>query len=168
MEVRTYLVEFAAGGGFESANLGVSLFHVTADRRDFRDAIINLGQVFRGRFAHSVCCGRFRCHALSLSSQAKIATRHTGKRSIAVGSASHGKGHNVVPSRLMTEFMRRWRSGEPRAKAWREAQLALLATKGTKENFSNPFLWAASTQPVRGFKGAFVAAQIPAPASMRP
>ena len=26
-------------------------------------------------------------------------------------------------SQLRTEFMRRWRSGEPRAKAWREAQL---------------------------------------------
>ncbi len=26
----------------------------------------------------------------------------------------------------MTEFIRRWRSGELRAKAWREAQLSLL------------------------------------------
>ena len=59
--------------------------------------------------------------------------------------ASHWKVSDQATSRLMTEFMRRWRSGEPRAKAWRAAQLALLATKGAKEDFSNPFFWAAFT-----------------------
>ena len=44
-------------------------------------------------------------------------------------------------SQLRTEFMRRWRSGEPRAKAWREAQLSLLQSK----EFSNPYFWAAFT-----------------------
>jgi CHAT domain-containing protein len=44
-------------------------------------------------------------------------------------------------SQLMTEFIRRWRSGEPRAKAWREAQLSLLHTN----EFQNPFFWAAFT-----------------------
>ena len=31
------------------------------------------------------------------------------------------KVSDKAPSRLMTEFIRRWRSGEPRAKGWREA-----------------------------------------------
>jgi CHAT domain-containing protein len=44
-------------------------------------------------------------------------------------------------SQLMTEFMRRWRAGEPRAKAWREAQLSLLRSKDS----SNPYFWAAFT-----------------------
>ena len=39
------------------------------------------------------------------------------------------------------EFVRRWRSGEPRAKAWREAQLSLLHSR----DFSNPYFWAAFT-----------------------
>jgi CHAT domain-containing protein len=47
-------------------------------------------------------------------------------------------------SQLMTEFIRRWRSGEPRAKAWREAQLSLLHSKEFKE-FANPYFWAAFT-----------------------
>jgi CHAT domain-containing protein len=59
--------------------------------------------------------------------------------------ASHWKVSDKATSRLMTEFMRRWRSGEPRCQAWREAQLALLRTKGAKEDFSNPFFWAAFT-----------------------
>jgi CHAT domain-containing protein/tetratricopeptide (TPR) repeat protein len=59
--------------------------------------------------------------------------------------ASHWKVSDRATSQLMTELMRRWRAGEPRAKAWREAQLTLLRSKGTKEDFSNPFFWAAFT-----------------------
>jgi CHAT domain-containing protein len=44
-------------------------------------------------------------------------------------------------SRLMTEFMRRWQAGEPRAQARREAQLSLLRS----EEFSNPYFCAAFT-----------------------
>jgi len=55
--------------------------------------------------------------------------------------ASHWKVSDKATTQLMREFMRRWRSGEPRAKAWREAQLSLL---GSKE-FSNPYFWAAFT-----------------------
>ena len=55
--------------------------------------------------------------------------------------ASHWKVSDEATSRLMTEFMRRWRAGEPRAKAWREAQLALLRS----EKFANPYFWAAFT-----------------------
>src|SRR6266403_3965867 len=51
--------------------------------------------------------------------------------------ASHWKVNDKATSQLMTEFIRRWRSGEPRAKAWREAQLSLLRSK----DFSNPFFW---------------------------
>jgi len=44
----------------------------------------------------------------------------------------------------MTEFMRRWRGGTPRAQAWREAQLSLL--RDTRQgDFSNPYYWAAFT-----------------------
>src|SRR5438034_7230061 len=53
--------------------------------------------------------------------------------------ASHWKVSDKATSRLMTEFMRRWRAGEPRAQAWREAQLSLLHSKG----FSNPLLSSA-------------------------
>ena len=59
--------------------------------------------------------------------------------------ASHWKVSDKATSQLMTEFMRRWRAGEPRAKAWREAQLSLLRSKGAKEDFSDPFFWAAFT-----------------------
>jgi CHAT domain-containing protein len=59
--------------------------------------------------------------------------------------ASHWPVSDKATSRLMTGFMRRWRSGEPRAIAWREAQLELLRTKGTKEDFSAPYFWAAFT-----------------------
>ncbi len=55
--------------------------------------------------------------------------------------ASHWKVSDKATSLLMTEFMRRWRAGEPRAKAWREAQLSLLHSK----EFSNPYFWAAFT-----------------------
>ena len=49
--------------------------------------------------------------------------------------ASHWKVSDKATSQLMTEFIRRWRSGEPRAKAWREAQLSLLHTN----EFQNPY-----------------------------
>ena len=55
--------------------------------------------------------------------------------------ASHWKVSDAATSQLMTEFMRRWRSGQPRAQAWREAQLALLRSK----DFSSPYFWAAFT-----------------------
>ena len=55
--------------------------------------------------------------------------------------ASHWKVSDKATSNLMTEFIRRWRSGEPRAQAWREAQLSLLHSK----DFSNPYFWAAFT-----------------------
>jgi len=55
--------------------------------------------------------------------------------------ASHWKVSDKATSQLMTEFMRRWRAGEPRAKAWREVQLSLLHSK----EFSNPYFWAAFT-----------------------
>ena len=55
--------------------------------------------------------------------------------------ASHGKVSDKATPRLMTEFIRRWRSGEPRAQAWRQAQFSLLHSK----DFSNPYFWAAFT-----------------------
>ena len=55
--------------------------------------------------------------------------------------ASHWKVSDKATSRLMTEFIRRWRSGEPRAKAWREAQLSLLHSK----EYANPYFWAGFT-----------------------
>jgi CHAT domain-containing protein len=55
--------------------------------------------------------------------------------------ASHWKVSDNATRQLMTEFIRRWRSGEPRAKAWREAQLSLLHSK----EFANPYFWAAFT-----------------------
>jgi CHAT domain-containing protein len=55
--------------------------------------------------------------------------------------ASHCKASDKATRQLMTEFMRRRRSGEPRAKAWREAQLSLLHSK----EFSSPYFWAAFT-----------------------
>jgi CHAT domain-containing protein len=55
--------------------------------------------------------------------------------------ASHWTVNDNATSQLMTEFIRRWRSGEPRAKAWREAQLSLLHSK----EFANPYFWAAFT-----------------------
>ena len=58
--------------------------------------------------------------------------------------ASHWKVSDAATSRLMTEFMRRWRAGEPRAEAWRAAQLSLLRDK-KESDFSNPYFWAAFT-----------------------
>jgi CHAT domain-containing protein/tetratricopeptide (TPR) repeat protein len=55
--------------------------------------------------------------------------------------ASHWKVSDKATSQLMTEFMRRWRAGEPRAQAWREAQLSLLHSK----EFASPYFWAAFT-----------------------
>jgi CHAT domain-containing protein len=55
--------------------------------------------------------------------------------------ASHWNVSDKATSQLMTEFMRRWQSGEPRATAWRNAQLTLLHSK----DFSNPYFWAAFT-----------------------
>jgi len=55
--------------------------------------------------------------------------------------ASHWKVSDKAISQLMTEFIRRWRSGEPRAKACREAQLSLLHSK----DFASPYSWAAFT-----------------------
>src|SRR5438128_10397525 len=48
--------------------------------------------------------------------------------------ASHWPVSDKATSRLMTEFMQRWRAGESRANAWRAAQLTLLHSK----DFSNP------------------------------
>ena len=50
--------------------------------------------------------------------------------------ASHWKVDDKATSQLMTEFIRRWRSGEPRAKGWREAQLSLLRSN---ERYKTPF-----------------------------
>ena len=55
--------------------------------------------------------------------------------------ASHWKVSDKATSQLMTDFLRRWRGGAPRAQAWREAQLALLRSK----EFANPYYWAAFT-----------------------
>jgi CHAT domain-containing protein len=55
--------------------------------------------------------------------------------------ASHWPVNDKATSRLMMKFMRRWRAGEPRAQAWREAQLELLRSK----DFSNPYFWSAFT-----------------------
>ncbi len=55
--------------------------------------------------------------------------------------ASHWNVSDKATSQLMTEFMRRWRAGEPRGKAWREAQLSLLRSK----EFASPYFWAAFT-----------------------
>jgi CHAT domain-containing protein len=55
--------------------------------------------------------------------------------------ASQWPVNDKATSQLMTEFIRRWRSGKPRAKAWREAQLSLLHSK----DFANPYFWAAFT-----------------------
>ena len=55
--------------------------------------------------------------------------------------ASQWKVSDKATSELMTEFVRRWTSGEERVQAWREAQLSLLRSN----EFSNPFFWAAFT-----------------------
>ena len=55
--------------------------------------------------------------------------------------ASHWEVSDKATCELMTEFIRRWRSGEPRPKAWREAQLSLLHSK----EFANPYFWVVFT-----------------------
>ena len=55
--------------------------------------------------------------------------------------ASHWKVNDKSTNALMTEFVRRWRAGEQRPQAWREAQLNLLHSK----DFSDPFFWSAFT-----------------------
>jgi CHAT domain-containing protein len=60
---------------------------------------------------------------------------------VLAGLASHWKVSDKATSQLMTEFMRRWRAGEPRAKGWREAQLSLLQSK----EFASPYFWPAFT-----------------------
>ena len=55
--------------------------------------------------------------------------------------ASHWNISDKATSQLMTEFMRRWRAGEPRATAWRNTQLTTLHSK----DFSNPYFWAVFT-----------------------
>lgn len=55
--------------------------------------------------------------------------------------ASHWPVSDKATSRLMTDFMRRWRAGEPRAQAWRQAQLSLLRS----QDFSSPYFWGAFT-----------------------
>jgi CHAT domain-containing protein/Tfp pilus assembly protein PilF len=55
--------------------------------------------------------------------------------------ASHWKVSDRATTRLMTEFVERWRTGKTRGQAWHEAQLALLRSK----EFSDPYFWAAFT-----------------------
>jgi CHAT domain-containing protein len=55
--------------------------------------------------------------------------------------ASQWNVSDEAARRLMTEFIRRWRSGQARATAWRGAQLSLLRSK----DFANPYFWAAFT-----------------------
>lgn len=55
--------------------------------------------------------------------------------------ASHWNISDKATNQLMTEFIRRWQSGESRVTAWREAQLSLIHSK----DFSNPYFWAAFT-----------------------
>jgi CHAT domain-containing protein len=55
--------------------------------------------------------------------------------------ASHWDVSDKATNELMTDFMRRWQSGESRSMAWRDAQLTLLHSK----DFSNPYYWAAFT-----------------------
>jgi CHAT domain-containing protein len=59
--------------------------------------------------------------------------------------ASHWPVSDQATSRLMTEFMRRWQAGESRSAAWRGAQLSLLQSKDAKDDFSDPYFWAAFT-----------------------
>ena len=61
------------------------------------------------------------------------------------GAGQSLESERQATSQLMTEFMGRWRGGEPRVKAWREAQLSLLRSKGAAPDFSNPCFWAAFT-----------------------
>ncbi len=55
--------------------------------------------------------------------------------------ASHWPVSDKATKLLMTEFIRRWRTGTPRGQAWREAQLELLRSK----DYASPYFWAAFT-----------------------
>ena len=55
--------------------------------------------------------------------------------------ASHWKVSDKTSTSLITTFVQRWRAAEPRAEAWRDAQLSLLRSK----DFSSPYFWAAFT-----------------------
>jgi CHAT domain-containing protein len=55
--------------------------------------------------------------------------------------ASHWEVSDKATDGLMTKFIELWRSGKPRAQAWREAQLTLAHSK----DFSSPYFWAAFT-----------------------
>ncbi len=55
--------------------------------------------------------------------------------------ASHWPVSDEATQRLMTEFLRHWRSGKSRADALRHAQLSLLRSK----DLSSPYFWAAFT-----------------------
>jgi hypothetical protein len=54
--------------------------------------------------------------------------------------AGHWKVINKATSQSKTAFIRRWRSGESRVKAWREAQWSLVHSN----ELPNPFAWALS------------------------
>ena len=55
--------------------------------------------------------------------------------------ASHWEVSDRATEELMTKFIELWRSGKPRADAWREAQLSLVHSK----DLSSPYFWAAFT-----------------------
>ncbi len=59
--------------------------------------------------------------------------------------ASHWIVSDRATNLFMTEFIQAWQSGKSRSQAFREAQLKFLKTKGQKEDYSNPFFWAAFT-----------------------
>jgi CHAT domain-containing protein len=55
--------------------------------------------------------------------------------------ASHWPVSDEATQKLMTEFLRQWRSGKSRVEALREAQLSLLRSG----EHSSPYFWAAFT-----------------------
>ena len=82
---------------------------------------------------------------LGISTTGKLSLRAFRIAGAETVLASHWKVSDRATSQLMTEFMRGWRAGESRATAWRGAQLSLLRSKGAKDDFSNPYFWAAFT-----------------------
>jgi hypothetical protein len=87
------------------------------------------------------------CQAMSLRGQALLSLVQgvVGRAFLIAGAqtvlASHWNINDNATSQLMTEFMRRWRAGEPRAQTWHEAQLEMLRSK----DFPNPYFWSAFT-----------------------